>query len=33
MARAMIALHPAIERLRPEAHDWNDQLKARAALP
>jgi hypothetical protein len=29
MARAMIALHPAVERLRPEAHDWNDQLKAR----
>ena len=30
MARAMIALYPAIERLRPEAHDWNDQLKAHA---
>jgi hypothetical protein len=28
-ARAMIALHPTIQRLRPEAHDWNDQLKAR----
>jgi len=27
MARAMIALHPAIQRLRPAAHDWNDQLK------
>lgn len=31
MARAMIALHPAIQRLRPKAHDWNDQLKARTA--
>ena len=31
MARAMIALHPAIQRLRPEAHDWNDQLQARTA--
>jgi hypothetical protein len=31
MARAMIALHPAIQRLRPEAHDWNDQLKAPTA--
>jgi hypothetical protein len=29
MARAMIALHPAIQRLRPQAHDWNDQLQAR----
>ena len=32
MARAMIALHPTVERLRPEAHDWNDQLKARAPV-
>jgi hypothetical protein len=31
MARAMIALHPTIQRLRPQAHDWNDQLKARTA--
>jgi hypothetical protein len=31
MACALIARYPAIERLRPEAHDWNDQLKARAA--
>lgn len=30
MARAMIARHPAVQRLRPEAHDWNDQLRARA---
>jgi len=29
MARAMIALHPAVTRLRPKAHDWNDQLRAR----
>ncbi len=29
IARAMIALHPTIQRLRPEAHGWNDQLKAR----
>jgi len=28
MARNMIALHPSIRRLRPAAHDWNDQLKA-----
>ncbi len=32
MARAMIALHPAIRRLGPEAHDWNDELKARRGL-
>lgn len=25
-AREMIALHPAIQRLRPPAHDWNDAL-------
>jgi hypothetical protein len=28
MAAAMIALHPVIQRLRPDAHDWNDLLKA-----
>jgi hypothetical protein len=28
MAAAMITLHPAIKRLRPPAHDWNDVLKA-----
>ena len=28
MAAAMIALYPAIKRLRPPAHDWNDVLKA-----
>ena len=31
MARGMIALYPAIQRLRPQAHDWNDQLKGRTA--
>lgn len=30
MAEAMIALHPAIQRLRPPLHDWNDTLKASA---
>ena len=25
-AAGMIALHPAIQRLRPPAHDWNDAL-------
>jgi DNA primase len=30
MARAMIALYPRIQRLRPSQHDWNDVLKARA---
>ena len=30
MAHAMIALHPAIQRLRPTQHDWNDVLRARA---
>jgi len=29
MAEAMIARHPAIHRLRPSLHDWNDVLKAR----
>ena len=28
MAAAMIALYPAIKRLRPPAHDWNDVLRA-----
>ena len=27
-AASMIALHPAIHRLRPPAHDWNDALTA-----
>jgi len=27
MAAAMIALYPAVKRLRPPAHDWNDVLK------
>jgi hypothetical protein len=26
MARDMIALHPAVRRLRPHKHDWNDIL-------
>ena len=31
MARAMIALHPTVRRLRPPAHhDWNDVLRAAA---
>ena len=29
MADAMIARHPAIHRLRPSQHDWNDILMAR----
>jgi hypothetical protein len=29
MARAMIALHPTIQRLRPSRHDWNDVLTKR----
>jgi len=28
MARAMSRAHPAIARLRPTHHDWNDQLRA-----
>jgi hypothetical protein len=28
-AAGMIALHPAIQRLRPPAHDWNDALASR----
>jgi hypothetical protein len=27
MAAAMIALHPAVQRLRPSQHDWNDILR------
>jgi hypothetical protein len=30
MARALIALHPTVQRLRPPQHDWNDVLQARA---
>lgn len=30
MAGAMIALHPAVKRLRPSRHDWNDVLRAQA---
>lgn len=28
MAQNMIALHPAVQRLRPPLHDWNDVLTA-----
>ncbi|SRR6266496_2800365 len=28
MANAMIALHPAIQRLAPPHHDWNDTLRS-----
>jgi hypothetical protein len=28
MARAMIALHPSIQRLTPPHHDWNDTLRS-----
>jgi hypothetical protein len=28
-AHQMISLHPAVERLRPPAHDWNDALASR----
>jgi hypothetical protein len=30
MAHAMIARHPAVQRLRPPCHDWNDTLRAQA---
>jgi len=29
MAQSMIARHPAVQRLRPPQHDWNDSLRAR----
>ena len=32
-ARLMIARHPEIQRLRPAAHDWNDDLRSRRAAP
>jgi len=32
MAQAMIALHPAIRRLRPAAPDWNEQLQNQRRL-
>jgi hypothetical protein len=28
-AARMIRLHPAVKRLRPRAHDWNDLLRSR----
>jgi len=30
MAREMIALHPAVQRIRPSLHDWNDVLRSRS---
>ncbi len=30
MAKAMIALHPTVKRLRPALHDWNDVVKSRS---
>jgi hypothetical protein len=30
MSAAMIALHPAVQRLRPSQHDWNDILRSQA---
>jgi hypothetical protein len=29
MAQTMVSLHPAVQRLRPSRHDWNDVLRAR----
>ena len=29
MARAMMTLHPTIQRLRPTLHDWNDVLRSK----
>jgi len=29
MAQAMIALHPAVQRMAPAQHDWNDALRSR----
>ena len=28
MARALIALHPIVKRMRPPRHDWNDVLRS-----
>jgi hypothetical protein len=30
MAHTMISLHPTVQRLRPNQHDWNDALRARS---
>ena len=30
MSAAMIALHPAVQRLRPSRHDWNEILRPQA---
>lgn len=32
MAGAMMALHPAVKRLRPSLHDWNDALRSKPYL-
>ena len=29
MAQAMMALHPAVQRMAPAQHDWNDTLRSR----
>jgi len=33
MAAALIARFPSMLRLRPQAHDWNDQLRLRIPVP
>lgn len=30
MAHAILSLHPTVQRLRPNQHDWNDALKSRS---
>jgi hypothetical protein len=32
-AQALLALFPALQRLRPGAHDWNDALRTQPASP
>jgi hypothetical protein len=33
MAQHMIDLHPTVQRLRPNQHDWNDVLKSLHTIP
>lgn len=33
MAHAMIDLYPAVQRLRPSKHDWNDLLRSQPQVP
>jgi hypothetical protein len=33
MARQMMALYPAVQRLRPCRHDWNDVLQSQPQIP